>query len=57
MKREQILNLPSISAASPSYPQGPYHHFIKSILGGHHFIADLTLPYGRVLCDYQREGE
>src|SRR5215211_5477459 len=24
MKREQILNLPSIPAASPSYPHGPY---------------------------------
>ncbi|HLM78817.1 MAG TPA: hypothetical protein VK361_10570 [Rubrobacteraceae bacterium] len=24
MKREQILNLPSVPAASPSYPHGPY---------------------------------
>ena len=56
MKRQQILNLPSIPVASPSYPQGPYR-FIKGILGGHHFIVDLTLPYGRVLYDYLREGE
>ena len=25
---------------------------IKSIVGGRHFIADLTLPFGRVLHDY-----
>ena len=25
MKVEQILNLPSIPAASPSYPHGPYY--------------------------------
>jgi acetoacetate decarboxylase len=27
---------------------------IKRIIGGRHFIADLTLPYGRVLLDYLR---
>ena len=25
---------------------------VKAIVGAHHFIADLTLPYGRVLHDY-----
>jgi acetoacetate decarboxylase len=25
---------------------------VKRIVGGRHFIADLTLPYGRVLHDY-----
>jgi acetoacetate decarboxylase len=27
---------------------------VKRITGGRHFIADLTLPYGRVLHDYLR---
>src|SRR5262249_50632227 len=27
---------------------------VKAIVGAHHFIADLTLPYGRVLHDYLR---
>ena len=27
---------------------------VKKIVGAHHFIADLTLPYGRVLHDYLR---
>ena len=26
---------------------------IRRVLGGLHFIADLTLPYGRVLYDYK----
>jgi len=25
---------------------------VKRIVGGRHFIADLTLPWGRVLHDY-----
>ncbi|WP_287017407.1 acetoacetate decarboxylase family protein [Cycloclasticus sp.] len=25
---------------------------VKQVIGGMHFIADLTLPYGRVLHDY-----
>jgi acetoacetate decarboxylase len=28
---------------------------VRKIIGAHHFIADLTLPYGRVLFDYNRE--
>lgn len=27
---------------------------VRAIIGGRHFIADLTLPYGRVLVDYLR---
>ncbi len=30
---------------------------VKRVLGGHHFVADLTLPYGRVLYDYLGEQE
>ena len=25
---------------------------VRRIVGAHHFLADLTLPYGRVLFDY-----
>jgi acetoacetate decarboxylase len=25
---------------------------VRRIVGTHHFLADLTLPYGRVLYDY-----
>jgi acetoacetate decarboxylase len=25
---------------------------VKKVIGGMHFVADLTLPYGRVLHDY-----
>jgi acetoacetate decarboxylase len=28
---------------------------VRSIIGGHHFVADVTLPYGRVLHDYNKE--
>jgi acetoacetate decarboxylase len=27
---------------------------VHRVLGGLHFIADLTLPYGRVLHDYRK---
>lgn len=30
---------------------------VKRVLSGHHFIADLTLPYGRVLHDYLKEQD
>ncbi len=29
---------------------------VRRVIGGLHFVADLTLPYGRVLHDYLREG-
>ncbi len=28
---------------------------VRRMIGAHHFIADLTLPYGRVAYDYKRE--
>jgi acetoacetate decarboxylase len=30
---------------------------INRVIGGTHFIADLTLPYGRVLYDYLARRE
>jgi len=27
---------------------------VKKVIGAHHFIADLTLPYGRIVYDYNR---
>jgi len=27
---------------------------VRKIIGAHHFVADLTLPYGRVLYDYNK---
>jgi acetoacetate decarboxylase len=29
---------------------------VRRVLGAHHFIADLTLPYGRVAYDYKKGG-
>jgi acetoacetate decarboxylase len=29
---------------------------IKRIIGGKHFISDLTLPHGRVLFDYLKDA-
>ena len=29
---------------------------VRRVIGGSHFVADLTLPYGRVLYDYLEEG-
>ena len=29
---------------------------VRKVNGGMHFIADLTLPYGRVIYDYKKEG-
>ena len=30
---------------------------VRRVVGAHHFIADLTLPYGRVVYDYRKEAE
>ena len=30
---------------------------VRRVVEGRHFIADLSLPYGRVLYDYLREGD
>lgn len=37
--------IPHVNAPVADFP-------VKKILGGRHFVADLTLPYGRVLHDY-----
>ena len=29
---------------------------VRRIVGAHHFLADLTLPYGRVINDYLKEA-
>jgi acetoacetate decarboxylase len=29
---------------------------VRKVVGGLHFIADLTLPYGRVMYDYKKKG-
>ena len=29
---------------------------VRRIIGAHHFLADLTLPYGRVIYDYLKEA-
>jgi acetoacetate decarboxylase len=29
---------------------------VRRVVGAHHFIADLTLPYGRVIFDYKRDA-
>jgi acetoacetate decarboxylase len=36
------------SAAGTSYPA------LRKVIAAHHFVVDLTLPYGRVLYDYNR---
>jgi acetoacetate decarboxylase len=28
---------------------------VRRVIGAHHYIADLTLPYGRVAYDYNKE--
>lgn len=30
---------------------------VKRVIGAHHFLADLTLPYGRIAFDYLKETE
>jgi acetoacetate decarboxylase len=30
---------------------------VKKVLRGSHFVADLTLPYGRVLYDYLKDSD
>jgi acetoacetate decarboxylase len=29
--------------------------YMRRVIGAHHFLADLTLPYGRVVYDYNRQ--
>ena len=30
---------------------------VKRVIGAHHFVADLTLPYGKVVYDYNKQDE
>ena len=39
--------IPHVNAPVADFP-------VRRVLGAHHFIADLTLPYGRVAYDYNR---
>jgi acetoacetate decarboxylase len=37
--------VPHVNAPVADFP-------VRKMIGAHHFVADLTLPYGRVLYDY-----
>jgi acetoacetate decarboxylase len=39
---------PHVNAPVADFP-------VRKIIGAHHFVADLTLPYGRVLYDYNKD--
>jgi acetoacetate decarboxylase len=41
--------VPHVNAPVADFP-------VRKVLGGSHFIADITLPYGRVIYDYLKEG-
>jgi len=41
--------IPHVNAPAADLP-------VKRIVGGKHFIGDLTLPHGRVLFDYLKEA-
>jgi acetoacetate decarboxylase len=30
---------------------------VRRVVGAHHFLADLTLPFGRVVHDYNKQAE
>ena len=40
--------VPHVNAPVADFP-------VRKIIGGSHFIADITLPYGRVIHDYMKE--
>jgi acetoacetate decarboxylase len=46
--RARLHLVPHVNAPVADLP-------VRKVLGGLHFIADLTLPYGRVLHDYLKE--
>jgi acetoacetate decarboxylase len=41
--------VPHVNAPVADFP-------VRKVLGAHHFVADVTLPYGRVLYDYNKES-
>jgi len=42
--------VPHVNAPVADFP-------VRRVVGAHHYIADLTLPFGRVVHDYIREAE
>jgi acetoacetate decarboxylase len=42
MRKEDVLRLPSMPAASPSYPAGPYHFITERSPASLHRGAELT---------------
>src|ERR1700759_3881631 len=40
--------VPHVNAPVADFP-------VRRVIGAHHYIADLTLPYGRVVFDYNKE--
>jgi acetoacetate decarboxylase len=41
--------VPHVNAPVADFP-------VRKMIAAHHFVADLTLPYGRVLHDYLQAG-
>jgi acetoacetate decarboxylase len=42
--------VPHVNAPVADFP-------VRKVIGAHHFLADLTLPFGRVVHDYNKEAE
>lgn len=42
--------VPHVNAPVADFP-------VRKMIGAHHFLADLTLPFGRVVHDYNKEAE
>jgi acetoacetate decarboxylase len=42
--------VPHVNAPVADFP-------VRHVVGAHHFLADLTLPYGRVVYDYNKETD
>ena len=45
-----VAPVPHVNAPVADFP-------VRRVLGAHHFIADLTLPFGRKIHDYNKEAE
>jgi acetoacetate decarboxylase len=42
--------VPHVNAPVADFP-------VRRVVGAHHFLADLTLPYGRVVYDYNKQTD
>lgn len=42
--------VPHLNAPVADFP-------VRRVIGAHHFLADLTLPYGRVVYDYNKQSK